>query len=50
MLDIEVAVAKKQSNDISRKTKIGMLEKAGQGLYPSVAPIGYKNNRLTHLI
>ena len=50
MLDIEVAVAKKQSNDISRKTKMGMLEKAEQGLYPSVAPIGYKNNRLTHLI
>jgi len=50
MLDIEVAVEKKQSNDISRKTKMGMLEKAEQGLYPSVAPIGYKNNRLTHLI
>jgi hypothetical protein len=25
MLDIEVAVAKKQSNDISRKAKMGML-------------------------
>jgi site-specific DNA recombinase len=50
MLDIEVAVAKKQSNDISRKTKMGMLEKAEQGLYPSVAPVGYQNNRLTHLI
>ena len=50
MLDIEVAVAKKMSNDISRKTKMGMLEKAEQGLYPSVAPFGYRNNRLTHLI
>jgi hypothetical protein len=50
MLDIEVAVAKKQSNDISRKAKMGMLEKAEQGLYPSVTPIGYKNNRLTYLI
>ncbi len=50
MLDIEVAVAKKMSNDISRKTKMGMLEKAEQGLYPSYAPIGYKNNSLTHLI
>ena len=50
MLDIEVAVAKKMSNDISRKTKMGMLEKAEQGLYPSVAPSGYKNNPITHLI
>jgi len=50
MFDIEVAVAKKMSNDISRKTKMGLLEKAEQGLYPSVAPIGYTNNRLTGLI
>lgn len=50
MLDIEVAVAKKMSNDISRKTKMGMTEKAEQGLYPSYAPLGYKNNLLTHLI
>jgi len=50
MLDIEVAVAKKQSNDISRKTKMGLMEKAEQGLYPSVAPLGYRNNLVTHLI
>jgi len=50
MLDIEVAVAKKMSNDISRKTKMGMQEKAEQGLYPSTAPLGYKNNPITHLI
>jgi len=50
MLDIEVAVAKKMSNDISRKTKMGMQEKAEQGLYPSNAPLGYKNNPITHLI
>jgi DNA invertase Pin-like site-specific DNA recombinase len=50
MLDIEVAVAKKMSNDISRKTKMGLSEKAEQGLYPSNAPLGYKNNKLTHLI
>ena len=50
MLDIEVAVAKKMSNDISRKTKMGMQEKAEQGLFPSNAPIGYKNNRITGLI
>lgn len=50
MFDIEVAVAKKMSNDISRKTQLGMLEKAEQGLYPSFAPLGYKNNLTTHLI
>ncbi len=44
MLDIEVAVAKKMSNDISRKTKMGMQEKAEQGIYPSVAPMGYINS------
>jgi DNA invertase Pin-like site-specific DNA recombinase len=50
MLDIEVAVAKKMSNDISRKTRMGMQEKAEQGFYPSTAPTGYKNNRLTGMI
>jgi site-specific DNA recombinase len=50
MLDIEVAVAKKMSNDISRKTRMGMLEKAEQGLFPSNTPLGYINNKLTHLI
>ena len=50
MFDIEVAVAKKMSNDLSKKTKMGMSEKADQGLFPSAAPIGYKNNRATRLI
>ncbi len=50
MFDIEVAVAKKMSNDISRKTKMGMLEKAEQGEYPSSAPIGYLNNKTTGMI
>ncbi|RKX22164.1 MAG: hypothetical protein DRP35_02645 [Candidatus Zixiibacteriota bacterium] len=50
MFDIEVAVAKKMSNDISRKAKMGMLEKAEQGEYPSTAPIGYFNNKETQLV
>ncbi len=50
MFDIEVAVAKKMSNDISRKARMGLREKAEQGFYPSLAPIGYKNNSTTHLI
>ena len=47
MLDVQVAVAKKLSNDISRKTTMGMTEKAEQGIYPSRAPIGYLNNHKT---
>lgn len=43
MLDIEVAVAKKMSNDISRKVKMGLTEKAEQGYYPTIAPTGYIN-------
>ena len=29
---------------------MGLLEKAEQGLYPSLAPLGYKNNKITHLM
>ena len=43
MMDIEVAVAKKMSNDISRKTTMGMTEKAEEGIYPSNTPLGYLN-------
>lgn len=50
MFDIEVAVAKKMSNDISRKTRMGMNEKAEQGILPSHAPMGYKNNPLTKTV
>ncbi len=50
MLDIEIAVAKKMSADISRKTKMGQKEKAEQGQFPTVAPLGYLNNPQTHLI
>lgn len=50
MMDIEVAVAKKMSNDISRKSQMGMLEKAEQGFYPSTAPFGYRNNKISRLI
>ena len=50
MLDVQVAVAKKLSNDISRKTAMGMQEKAEQGIFPACAPIGYLNNKLTKKI
>ena len=50
VMDIEVAVAKKMSNDISRKTKMGMQEKAEQGIYPSIVPFGYINNKASKVI
>ena len=43
MMDIGVAIAKKYSNDISRKVKMGLTEKAEQGYYPTIAPTGYIN-------
>lgn len=43
MMDVEVAASKKLSNDIAYKTRMGMTEKAEQGLYPSNAPLGYRN-------
>jgi len=46
MLDIESAVAKRYSNDISMKAAAGMREKARQGYYPSSAPVGYLNDGL----
>ncbi|MGC8977631.1 MAG: recombinase family protein [Candidatus Ratteibacteria bacterium] len=50
MLDIEVAYAKKVSNDISVRTKMGLKEKADRGILPTRAPIGYKNNPMTGMI
>ncbi|MFQ5500589.1 MAG: recombinase family protein [Candidatus Zixiibacteriota bacterium] len=50
MFDIEVAVAKKMSKDISRKASMGMQEKANQGDFAGTAPLGYINNQQTKLI
>lgn len=44
-IDIEVAAAKKLSNDIAYKTRMGMTEKAEQGIYPAKASLGYQNIR-----
>ncbi len=46
VMDIEVASAKKLSNDISRKTKMGLKEKAEEGIYPGNAPTGYLNKQV----
>lgn len=42
-LNIAIAVSEKLSDDISLKTKMGMTEKAEQGIYPAKASLGYKN-------
>ncbi len=43
-------MAKNYIDNLSEETKKGMREKAEQGLYPSFAPIGYRNNRETQRI
>lgn len=47
---IKVLMAKNYSDNLSEEVKKGMGRKASQGLWPSVAPIRYINNRQTHLI
>ena len=43
MHGIKVLMAKNFIDNLSEETKKGMLEKAEQSIYPSFAPIGYKN-------
>src|ERR1051325_9732006 len=50
MHGIKVLMAKNYIDNLSEEVKKGMLEKAEQGQYPSKAPLGYKNNTLTHVI
>src|SRR6516225_5547374 len=50
MHDIKVAMARNYSNNLSEEARKGMREKAEQGHWPSVAPIGYVNNLSTHRI
>ncbi|KAA3632124.1 MAG: hypothetical protein DWP97_11665 [Calditrichaeota bacterium] len=38
------------SNDISRKARMGMMEKVEQGYFAASAPLGYKNNKETKRI
>ncbi len=50
IFDIEVALAKMGSKKVSEKTRIGLEQKAAQGEYPTLAPIGYLNNPLTRSV
>ncbi len=43
---IKALMAKNYIDNLSEESRKGMLEKAEQGLYPSLAPLGYKNIEL----
>lgn len=43
MHGIKVLMAKNYIDNLSEETRKGMLEKAEQGIWPTVAPIGYRN-------
>lgn len=40
---LNVLLAERFSNNLSEETQKGMLEKAQQGIWPSYAPLGYRN-------
>ena len=50
MHGIKVLMAKNYIDNLSEEVKKGMQEKANQGHWPHAAPVGYRNNRRTHLI
>ena len=43
MHGIKVLMAKNYVDNLSEETRKGMIEKARQGIWPSRAPLGYKN-------
>jgi DNA invertase Pin-like site-specific DNA recombinase len=43
MHGIKVLMAKNYIDNLSEETRKGMLEKAEQGIWPSFAPLGYRN-------
>src|SRR5215216_4560420 len=43
MHGIKVLMAKNYVDNLSEETRKGMLEKAKQGIWPSFAPLGYRN-------
>jgi site-specific DNA recombinase len=50
MHGIKVLMAKNYVDNLSEEVKKGLREKAEQGYWPSVAPVGYVNNVATHRI
>jgi len=47
---IKVLMAKSYIDNLSEEVKKGHMEKAEQGEWPSIAPVGYSNNKKTHRI
>lgn len=47
---IRVLMAKQYVDNLSEEVRKGMAEKASQGHWPTVAKVGYVNNRETHRI
>jgi len=47
---IKVLMAKNYIDNLSEEVKKGHSEKAAQGHYPSIAPIGYRNDKETHTL
>ena len=47
---IKALMAKNYIDNLSEEVRKGHAEKAAQGQYPSIAPIGFRNNLQTHLI
>jgi site-specific DNA recombinase len=47
---IKVLMAKNYIDNLGEEVRKGMLEKARQGHWPSYAPVGYRNNPVTHRI
>lgn len=43
MFGMKALMAKNYIDNLSEETRKGLLEKASQGLYPALAPLGYKN-------
>jgi DNA invertase Pin-like site-specific DNA recombinase len=50
MADVQVANSRFYSAQLSERVKPAMAAKAKKGLYPSYAPLGYVNDRLTRTI
>ena len=50
MHGIRLLMARNFLDNLSEEVRKGMTEKAEQGNWPSVAPVGYLNDRQTHLI
>jgi site-specific DNA recombinase len=50
MHGIKVLMAKNYIDNLGEEVRKGMIEKARQGHWPTVAPVGYQNNLATHRI